>query len=57
MVFCGAERGGMHGGRGIDVVFCVVNFVVEKGATSSGFIFLRSVKTLMGIFFRGSPFG
>jgi hypothetical protein len=39
VVFCGAERGGTRGGRGGDVVFCVVNFVVEKSATFSGFIF------------------
>jgi hypothetical protein len=40
-----------------NVVFCEANFVVEKSAISFGFIFLPSVKTLVGIFFRGSPFG
>jgi hypothetical protein len=40
--FCGEERGGMRGGRGVGVVFCVADFVIEKGATSSGFIFVRT---------------
>jgi hypothetical protein len=38
------------------VVFCVANFVVEKSATFSGFIFLPRVKNLRGDFLPWFPF-